>query len=457
MNPSSRKRSGVLAATVLMLAGLGLFAALAWSSHVSLRAVDAGTDARARARTGLLQAAEVLSALKDVETGQRGYMLTGDEQYLTPFAAGVDALVPAFGGLRVAAAGFPALDLDRLRVLVERRVELARRNIAARRDQGPDRLNRYRFDEGRATMDEIRARFEVIETALRGEIERRERELSVLRHRALILNLSLPVSGVMLILAAYTLLQREQRRRRRAEEALTTLNAGLEDTVTERTAELQQALAQIEVFASGLDRSIETERRRLAREVHDQLGQVLTALKMMVHRALQQAPDGEASWPPIQAVLDEGIATVRRISAALRPPLLDDLGLEAALGLACRQFAERTGVACEVAVGDTDRLSADQANQLYRIVQEALTNIARHAGASAVRVEGAVADDAYHLAVEDDGRGMAPDAAASLGMASMRERAALAGGEMRISGGRSAGVRIQVWVPVRAGTEEDKA
>lgn len=132
MNPSSRKRSGVLAATVLMLAGLGLFAALAWSSHVSLRAVDAGTDARAR--TGLLQAAEVLSALKDVETGQRGYMLTGDEQYLTPFAAGVDALVPAFGGLRVAAAGFPALDLDRLRVLVERRVELARRNIAARRD-----------------------------------------------------------------------------------------------------------------------------------------------------------------------------------------------------------------------------------------------------------------------------------------------------------------------------------
>lgn len=134
MNPSSRKRSGVLAATVLMLAGLGLFAALAWSSHVSLRAVDAGTDARARARTGLLQAAEVLSALKDVETGQRGYMLTGDEQYLTPFAAGVDALVPAFGGLRVAAAGFPALDLDRLRVLVERRVELARRNIAARRD-----------------------------------------------------------------------------------------------------------------------------------------------------------------------------------------------------------------------------------------------------------------------------------------------------------------------------------
>lgn len=457
MKNSPRRHSGVLAATVLMLSGLALFVALAWSSHASLRAVEAGTEARGRARMGLLQAAEVLSALKDVETGQRGYMLTGDEQYLAPFTAGVDALGPAFGALRVAAAGLPALDPDSLRVVVERRVELARRNIEARRKDGPDRLNRYRFDEGRTTMDEIRARFEVIERALRGEIERRDLELSALRDRALLLNLLLPASGVVLILAAYTLLQRERRRRRRAEEALIAVNASLEDTVGARTAELRAARDQIEAFASGLDRSIEAERRRLAREVHDQLGQLLTALKMMVHRALQEGPGRDRAWPQIQGVLDEGIATVRRISAALRPPLLDDLGLEAALGLACRQFAERTGVACEVVVGDSDRLSADQANQLYRIVQEALTNVARHAGATTVRVEGTVADGVYHLAVEDDGRGMAPGAAAALGMVSMRERAALAGGGLRIGAGRRAGLRIEVCVPVCAPGEEDKA
>lgn len=90
-------------------------------------------------------------------------------------------------------------------------------------------------------------------------------------------------------------------------------------------------------------------------------------------------------------------------------------------------------------------------------MQEALTNVARHAGATTVRVEGTVADDAYRLAVEDDGRGMAPGAAAALGMVSMRERAALAGGGLRIGAGRRAGLRIEVCVPVRAGGEEDKA
>ena len=127
-------------------------------------------------------------------------------------------------------------------------------------------------------------------------------------------------------------------------------------------------------------------------------------------------------------MLGEGIAIVRRISAALRPPLLDDLGLEAALGLAGRQFAERTGLACEVALADADQLSADQSNQLYRIAQEALTNVARHAQAARVRDRGAAVDGRYRLVVGTTASAWRSRRAPSLGLLSMRERAALAGG-----------------------------
>ena len=438
-----------------MLFGLALFVALAWSSQASLREIESVTDARSRSRSGLLLAAEVMSALKDVETGQRGYVLTGDEHYLDPVEIGMRRLDDTFEALRAMLADRPQARLDTLWTLIDHRVALAERNIADRRAYADeDSPWRRRLEEGRDTMDRIRVRFAAIEVMLRAEIEARDRSVDALRTRASVFNFLLPLSGVALILAAWSLLQRERRRRIDAEVAPIAANARLEDAVARRTAELQQALGEIEAFAHGLDRSIEDERRRLAREVHDQLGQLLTALKMMVHRALQGAPGREQDWPQIEAVLGEGIATVRRISAALRPPLLDDLGLEAALGLACRQFAERTGVSCEATLADAGRLSANQANQLYRIAQEALTNVARHAQAGRVRVDGEAVEGEYRLAVEDDGVGMAPQARSSLGLLSMRERAALAGGELRIGAGAAGGVRIEARVPLGAAGED---
>lgn len=455
MSDLLRKPRGVLAATLLILFGVALFVVLAWSSHASLRELEAVTDARSRSRNGLLLAAEVMSALKDVETGQRGYVLTGDEHYLGPFETGTRSLDERFEALRRMLADLPQARLETLWTLIDHRVALAERNIADRHAYVEESSPwKQRLDEGRDTMDRIRARFAAIEGMLRTEIEARDRSLEALRVRASILNVLLPMSGVALILAAWSLLHRERRRRVDAEAALLAANARLEDTVAQRTAELQKALGEIEAFAHGLDRSIEDERRRLAREVHDQLGQLLTALKMMVHRALQGAPGREQDWPQIEAVLGEGIATVRRISAALRPPLLDDLGLEAALGLAGRQFAERTGLACEVELADAGRLSADQANQLYRIAQEALTNVARHAQAARVRIEGAVVEGEYRLAIEDDGVGMALPARSSLGLPSMRERAALAGGELRIGPGAAGGVRVEARVPFAAEGED---
>lgn len=213
----------------------------------------------------------MLSALKDVETGQRGYVLTGDEHYLGPFESGTRSLEETFAALRGLLADLPQARTEALWTLIDHRVALAERNIADRRASAhEDSPWRQRLYEGRETMDRIRARFAAIEAMLRAEIEARDRSLEALRTRALVLNVLLPLSGVALILAAWVLLQRERRRRVDAETALIAANARLEETVAQRTAELQEALGEIEAFAQGLDRSIEDERRRLAREVHDQ-------------------------------------------------------------------------------------------------------------------------------------------------------------------------------------------
>ena len=197
-----------------MLFGLALFVALAWSSHASLRELEAVTDARSRSRSGLLLAAEVMSALKDVETGQRGYVLTGDEHYLVPFETGTRSLDETFKALRRMLADRPQANLETLWTLIDRRVVLAESNIADRRAYAEEGSPwRQRLDEGRDTMDRIRARFAAIESMLRAEIEARDRSLEALRVRASIFNVLLPMSGVALILAAWSLLQRERRRR----------------------------------------------------------------------------------------------------------------------------------------------------------------------------------------------------------------------------------------------------
>lgn len=408
-------RRPALTAGLLLAGGLLLFILLAYSGYRSLQTVEHETLMRSRASIGLLHAGTVLSALKDIETGQRGYVLTGDEHYLGPFLAGRDALEPAFSALRAVATPSHATDLDALWALVLGRTELAQRNIDARRTEGAYTARfRALLDQGRTVMDEIRTRFDEVDAGLREEIVHRDKHLLELKRNAVMWAVVLTASGVVLIIIAYLLLQREQARRRRAEAALVDANTHLEDTVAARTAALD-----------GVERGTETLRQ-------------------------------------IDALVAEGIATVRRIAAALRPPLLDDLGLGPALTLAGRQFGEHASVNCTVKVDDTDCLNPEQATQLYRITQEALTNIARHAGAQRVWITGEVAREAqsgiYRLAIEDDGCGMAqagtPPITTSLGLVSMRERASLAGGSLQVGSGRDGGVRVEVNLPL-AGNKED--
>ncbi len=252
----------------------------------------------------------------------------------------------------------------------------------------------------------------------------------------------LAMVGVLLLLLGYGLLWGEHRQRRRAEATLEAYRDHLEQAVRQRTAELEASHAQLRVMTRHIRDSVETERKRLAREVHDQLGQVLTTLKMHVHSRFPADP----SLADCLSLLDQAIHISRRIAADLRPPLLDDLGLGAAL----KQLAQQTGVVTQVRVDDDQALASDQAVQLFRIAQEAITNVLRHACAERLRIEGGAAGEHYLLMIEDDGVGFDPTTVRreALGLLGMHERAYLAGGECRWLRPRYGGTRVEIRLPL---------
>jgi protein-histidine pros-kinase len=207
-----------------------------------------------------------------------------------------------------------------------------------------------------------------------------DRRVPIWQQRADQGSLALTACALLLLLAAYGMLAVEQARRRRAEVALLQSRDHLEQAVHERTAELEASHAQLQALTQMTTSHIEAERTRLAREVHDQLGQILTAAKLHAHHRVRSDP----SLAQCVELLDEAIRISRRIAADLRPPLLDELGLAAAL----KHLVGQTALSARLRVEDDQRLAPRQAEALFRIAQEALTNVQRHAGAEHLHIQG---------------------------------------------------------------------
>jgi signal transduction histidine kinase len=196
----------------------------------------------------------------------------------------------------------------------------------------------------------------------------------------------------------------------------------------------------------------EQERTRIAREIHDDLGQSLTALKMDVGGLLERREgSSDAIRDRIVRTIDATVQAVQRISAELRPSVLDDLGLVAAIDSEARLFEERTGIECDVSVAaEPAEIEGPLATAIYRIIQEALTNVARHSHASRVEIRLRSRPDEILLEVRDDGRGIRKeqvDDGRSFGLMGIRERAATIGGTVRFEGIEERGTIVSVRIP----------
>ena len=198
----------------------------------------------------------------------------------------------------------------------------------------------------------------------------------------------------------------------------------------------------------------ESAARRFSHELHDELGQSLTAIKanlMGLGAVLDANPAGRRRLEDCVKLVDEATSNVRELSQLLRPTILDDFGLDASLRWLCDGFRERTGITVRYESDLGGRLPEETETHLFRIAQEALTNVARHSGAGEVEVRLQASGDCVTLAVADNGCGLASPQGPQqgLGMIGMRARARSAGGELSVHSAAGAGVRIEVQVPAR--------
>jgi signal transduction histidine kinase len=416
------------------------------------RLADAAEELRqSQARRALI--GDLQKLLSDAESGHRGYLLTGDERYLEPvtYASArvnevADALVSSYEDED------PKIvqSARRLRFVAGEKIGELKASLALFHSQGPAAAHALAgTDSGEQTMATFRKLSRAI---LDFEIARGRIALDDWRDQLRIVGMinagSLVLGG--LLLATIGLFVVRERRR-------TILHA--EQLVQERESFAREAeirSRELQVVYAYLENAREEERHRMSRELHDELGGLLLAARMDVVW-LQRHPDtpadaGRERLERVLKLLDDGIGLKRRVVEELRPTLLDNMGLVAALHWQLEETCGRNGLDYQEDLPDEEpKLQPDASILLFRIVQEALANVIKHARASRAEVAMTFADDQLLLVVRDDGIGMPQErdgGAGGHGLAALRHRAFMLGGQLMVSESHGGGTEIRVLVPL---------
>ena len=397
------------------------------------------------------------SVITTAESGQRGYLLTGQTDYLEPYYRAMRSWRTELDRLRNLTAEYPRrqADVAELEQLTAAAISRLEQTIERSRAPGPKGdADVAGTDRATAVMDRVRA----IVDRMMDEEDRRIEALAseVLKDMWVTVGVALLTTVVTaaVLIGLNKLLERYSAARARAESALLQANQQLNSLVEQRTAELTE-------LSQHLIRVSEEEKAKLARELHDTLGSNLTAINMDLNWILRRMPEGgrelrERLQRALQMLTDT-VELKHQVIEGLRPSQLDNLGLSYAMRSHCSEFTRRTGLPCEVdVVEDFDDLDPTWSIAFYRIAQEALTNIAKHAQATKVRISLQREPTGIRLCVVDDGMGIAEDAHTkpkSHGVIGMRERMRQVGGRVvvkRHSTGK--GTVVDAFIPSGSAT-----
>ena len=424
-------------------------------NEIGYYSLDRTTTARDRALDARVIVDHLRRNVIDAESAQRGYLLTQRESYRTDYVKSMRDLKTAITQLDALATSNPGQreSLQRLaRVTGEKAAELEETVRIADAGDRTGALALVLTDIGReqmATIDQLADRLAADETTAfssAGVVRDRTMQWSRLGIAVLVaLCLAAVFVAVRLARSRERLAVQRESERIEQRSALQNERDRLEQEVAHRTHELT-------VLATHLQSVREDERSRLARELHDELGGLLTAAKLEVARVKNRLASAgpEVSERIVQLVrtLDAGIALKRRIIEDLRPSSLSNLGLKPALQILCTEFAKRSEIDVATDLEEV-KLSEDSALSVYRLVQEALTNVAKYAQAHRVDVVLQASDGKAVVSVTDDGCGFDPNQRSTgHGLAGMRFRVQSRGGTMTLRSARGHGTRIEAALPL---------
>jgi signal transduction histidine kinase len=454
---SSITRQVVLVA-LLLAAVLGLFVA-AESGQRRLEEASRQVQHAAQREQSL---ADVWQLVRQAESSQRGYILTDNPNYLMPFQEASGGLPQALARLEQAfAPATPAVraDIAEVERLINAKFTEMRDTLEAYRTRGrAAALELMRTDVGVLTMQRIDDRVRSVEKTETANMLQASAAWQTRRWVSLATTTAALAASVGLVLLLSRLVVRQLRFREREASELVQRHAELEQLVEQRTEELSELSTHLQSLA-------EQEKSALSRELHDELGGLLVAARMDVswieERLKPQDPDVQAHFRRVHEALQSGVDVKRRVVENLRPSLLDNLGLFPALRSQVADACGRAGLRCiEHYPSEELRLTPDSSITVFRIVQEALTNIVKHARAQ--RVEVAVEPRAPWLVlrIRDDGIGLPLErlrALRSHGLAAMRQRAAGLGGQWQVRRPASGGTEIEVRLPLERVLEDAPA
>ena len=435
---------------------LGIIASLAIAVYAELgyRRLELANRQMAVALEMQATLHETLALVVDAETGQRGYLLTGKDEYLAPYTSAVPKVDGAFNRLRelLVQNGTPAQRdaLGRLNNLVGKKLAELEASIALYKKDGAQAAQSLlETGIGRRAMDDIRAEVEAMGITHRKQLEEATNRWSADIAFARIGMELMTAFTVALLLVVWLLARRDAQQRETRRRSAVEEKRRLESEVEERTAELSE-------LSNYLQRVREDEKSKLARDIHDELGGILVGAKMDVAWAADHAKERDpavaAKLERALKMLDQGVEIKRRVIEELRPTLLDNLGLSAALDWQVRQTCDRAGLKYDMELGEIEGdVPPPIAIALYRIVQEGLTNIVKYARARNVSVELERTEKGLHLMIRDDGVGLPTGAETnrlSHGISGMRQRIRALNGEFRIHGRHGQGTTIDVTIPL---------
>jgi signal transduction histidine kinase len=394
---------------------------------------------------------EFAGIIADAESAQRGYLLTGEGGYLGPYAVAVTKVGQALDRLHDAYGGDESSpEFHQLRILTGNELGELEDGVALFKKRGvPAAASIIGTDVGKRTMDSIVAILATMRSEEAAEAAAANAEWRKTYRLSRWVSAAGAILNIGLVLLAIRLVYSDMLRRARQAAALRGQKSELEQQVEARTRELT-------ALSTHLQGVSEQEKSALSRELHDELGGLLVAARMDLSWLQQRMPTSdpaiEQRFKRIHESLSAGVDLKRRVVEELRPTLLDNMGLFTALRWQFKETCRRKGLRCTETIPDSElKFSPDAAIGVFRIAQEALTNILKHSEAKSADLSITIGGDTVTLQISDDGKGIASGRLANStthGLASMRHRIGGLGGTWDVRSPPSGGTVVTARIPL---------